>query len=317
MLSDSQVKKKDYGFRYRLTRVADISYIFLTRVFVLFFCLIIIFPLLHVLASSISDPRAIAKGQVHIWPVGLSTIGYSKVFEMSSIWRGYANSFKYVFMELSISMFLIICAAYPLSRREFKGRKAITVLLTISMLFNGGIIPLYMVVQRLGMLNTSWALILPYAWGAFSTTGGAGFNIFMLRNYISGNIAEELYEAGKMDGCTHWRYLFWVILPLSKPILAVLVLLISVGQWNAYFPALMFLSDNKKSPLQLVLVNLLVYYNYGEAALQDPLQYASKKEMSYLLQYSLTIVSSLPMLILYPLIQKHFVKGIMIGAIKG
>ena len=140
----------------------------------------------------------------------------------------------------------------------------------------------------------------------------------MLRNYISGNIAEELYEAGKMDGCTHWRYLFWVILPLSKPILAVLVLLISVGQWNAYFPALMFLSDNKKSPLQLVLVNLLVYYNYGEAALQDPLQYASKKEMSYLF----TILTDHCFLIADAYIvssgfKSILSKSIMIGAIKG
>jgi putative aldouronate transport system permease protein len=287
----------------------DKVYFFFCWFGVIVLCLTILFPLLHVVAASFSDTRAITLGKVFIWPVGFRTLGYEKILKMPQVWRGYGNSLKYVAMSVVICITMIILTAYPLSRKEFRARQLVTTLLTITMLFGGGIIPLYIVVMKLGMLNTSWSLVLPGCVGAFS--------VFMMRNYIKANIPEDMYEAAVIDGCSHLWYLMKVVIPLSVPVLAVFVLWIAVGQWNSYFSALMFLSDNKKSPLQLVLVGLLVYFNYGTEALQDPKDYATKKEMQYLLQYSLIIIASLPMLMLYPFIQRYFIKGIMIGAIKG
>jgi putative aldouronate transport system permease protein len=287
----------------------DKIYIFFCWFGVAVLCLTIVIPLLHVAASSVSDTRAIATGKVFIWPVGFRLLGYSKILAMSNVWRGYGNSLKYVAMSVVVCITMIILMAFPLSRKEFRARNFLTTILTITMLFSGGIIPLYIVVMKLGLLNTSWSLVLPGCVGAFS--------IFMMRNYIKANIPEDMYEAAAMDGCSYFWYLMKVIIPLSVPVIAVFILWIAVGQWNSYFAALMFLSDNKKSPLQLVLVGLLIYFNYGTAALEDPLAYATKKEMQYLLQYSLIIIASLPMLMLYPFIQRYFIKGIMIGAIKG
>jgi putative aldouronate transport system permease protein len=289
--------------------ILDRFYLFICGFGVLVLCLTIVLPLLHVVAASLSDPRMISLGKVFIWPIGLRFTGYTRIMQMPQVWRGYGNSMIYVVMGVVVSITMIILTAYPLSRREFRARRLITILLTITMLFGGGIIPLYIVVMKLGMLNTRWAIVLPGCVSAFS--------VFMMRNYIKANIPEDMYEAAVIDGSSHTWYLLKVIVPLSIPIMAVFVLWIAVGMWNSYFGALMFLSDNKKSPLQLVLVGLLIYFNYGNAALMDPLLYITKKEMAYLLQYSLIIISSLPMLMLYPFIQKYFIKGIMIGAIKG
>jgi putative aldouronate transport system permease protein len=273
-------------------------YIFCCFSMVAALCLSIVLPLLHVLAASFSDPRSIVLGKVLIWPVGFRTTAYKNIILMPEIWRGYYNSAIYILSDVCVSIIMVILIAYPLSRKEFRARTFIISLLTITIVFKAGIIPLYLVIMKLGLLNSVWSLVLPGSVVAF--------NVFMMTNYIKTNISEEMLEAAEMDGCSHFRYLTRVVIPLSRPIMAVLVLWIAVSQWNSYFPALMYFTDSRKSPLQLVLVRLLLNLSNDYTA-----------NMSYLLRYALLVFSMLPMLVLYPFIQRFFIKGIMVGSLKG
>lgn len=275
--------------------------------------LIVAYPLWWVIISSVSDPAAVSGGQVVWHPIGFTLRGYLEVFQDDSIVRSFLNSVLYTVSGVLINLAVTLPTAYALSRDKFSGKKAVTIFYVITMFFSGGLIPTYLVVQSMKMLDTMWALILP---GCLSV-----YNMIVARTFFKSNISEELYEAAEIDGCTQGRFFFQIALPLSGAITAIMVLYYGVGHWNSYFSALIYISDQKKFPLQLVLRSILIT---NEAALQQAATTPearealnAKKELVELMKYSLIIISSIPVLVLYPFIQRHFVKGVMIGSVKG
>lgn len=278
--------------------------------FLLLIALVIIYPLVYVISASFSSPNAVVSGKVWLFPVDVSVAGYKAVFSNGSIMTGYANTLFYTVVGTAFSVVLTIAAAYPLARRDFKPRNVIMMIFAFTMFFGGGIIPTYILVKNLGILDTRLALILPQAMSVF--------NVIIARTYFQ-STPSELLEAAQIDGCSDMRYLLSVLLPLSKPIIAVLALFYSVSIWNSYFDALMYINSESLWPLTLVLRDILVANSINMSMMQnvDIDTISAKIGLSELLKYSLIIVSSAPLLIIYPFIQRYFVKGVMIGAIKG
>lgn len=275
--------------------------------------LIVAYPLYWVIISSISNPSAVSSGQVLWRPIGFTLRGYAEVFADTAVMRGFWNAIVYTVSGVLVNLFVTLPTAYALSRNNFSGRKPIMIFYMITMFFGGGLIPTYLVVKNLHMINTIWALILP---GSLSV-----FNMIVARTFFKTNISQELYEAAEIDGCTQGRFFFEIALPLSKAIIAILVLYYGVGHWNAYFSALIYISDKDMYPLQLVLRNILITNQaaLAQAATSEAARAAlrEKQELIALMKYSLIIISSIPVLAMYPFIQKHFVKGVMIGSVKG
>jgi len=271
--------------------------------------LLILYPLFFVLIASVSDPNAIYAGEVWLFPRGFTFDGYERIFNDASIWRGYANSLLYATVGTAISVTLTLFAAYPLSRKDMIGRNLFMWFFLLTTFFSGGLIPTYLLVKDLGMVNTIWALILPGAAGVF--------NIIIVRTFFQSTIPDEMREAAFIDGCTNTKFFLQIVLPLSKPIIAVMVLFHMVGFWNSFFDALIYLHDQAKYPLQLVLRNILVQNQVDSSMMIDVDSYAAKLRVTELIKYGVIIVASLPLLILYPFLQRYFVKGVMIGSIKG
>ena len=278
-------------------------YLFLTIVL-----LIVLYPLIYVVSSSFSSPSAVSSGRVWLWPVDFSLRGYQVSLGNPQIIIGYSNSLYYTFFGTLISVLLTVLLAYPLSRRGLFGRNAIMVFITFTMIFYGGLIPTYLVVKNLGMLNTRWALLIPQA--------VAAWQVIIARTFFQVTIPEELAEAAELDGCSDLRFLWSIVLPLSKPILAVLVLMYAVGQWNAYFDALLYLKSADLQPLQLVLRSILIL-NTTSSGSMDAATMVERQQMADLLKYSLIVVGSLPVLLIYPFAQRYFVRGMLIGSLKG
>lgn len=278
-----------------------------------FILLIVAYPLYFIIISSFSSPEKVSSGQVIFYPLGFTLEGYKKVFENKQVITGFVNSLIYTTIGTSVNLLLTIPTAYALSRKKFQGGKVVTIFYMITMFIGGGMIPTYLVVQKLGLLDSMWALILP---GSLSV-----YNMIVARTFFQQNISEELYEAAELDGCGHGRFFFNIALPLSKAIIAIMVLYYGVGHWNSYFSALLYMQTEEKYPLQLVLRSILVQNSaqlsqtVTSAAQQEALK--KQQEAVELMKYSLIIISSIPVLILYPFIQKHFTKGIMIGSVKG
>ncbi|WP_134161148.1 carbohydrate ABC transporter permease [Alicyclobacillus sacchari] len=272
-------------------------------------CLIVLYPLYFVLIASFSDPTQVNLGHVWLWTRHFTLEGYKVLFATGSIWRGFVNSLLYCALSVAISVPLTIMAAYPLSRKDFVGRHVITVILTVTLLFSGGLIPTYMLVRSLGMVNTIWALILPGAVGAW--------NIIVARTFFQTSIPNELLEAAKMDGCSDIRFLIQIVIPLSKPMIAVMTLWVVVGQWNSYFPAMIYLNNTSLYPLQLVLYQILVQNQSSIGITSSPESMAAQQHLAELIQYTAIIVSTIPLLVLYPFLQKYFVKGVTVGSLKG
>lgn len=265
------------------------------------------FPIYYIIISSISDPTAVANGQVTFFPVGFNLNGYRSILTYKDIWIGYGNSILYTFVGTVISVVMLILYAYPISRRDFKAAKVMTVLLVVTMLFQGGVIPSYLLIKDMHMLDSMWAIILPKC--LIPTY------VIMCRTYFQTSIPNELQEAAMLDGCGHFRYLISIVLPLSLPVIAVMVLYSAVNYWNSYFDALLYLSTRAKYPLQIILREILIL---NESIMSEGGTISEDlKNMVYVVKYGIIIVSSLPLLILYPFVQKHFVKGVMIGAVKG
>ena len=281
-------------------------YVFLTLV-----TIIVLYPLIYVVSCSFSSAESLVNGQVFFLPVNVSLQGYQAVFHNNQVWTGYLNSFIYTSVGTLIGTSITILGAYVLSRPEFPLRKVITVLFMVTMIFNGGLLPTYILINNLGMYNTIWALVLP---GAFSV-----WLAIIGRTFIKSTIPEELFEATCLDGGNYFHYLLHVVLPLSKPIIAVLALNFAVGQWNSYFSALVYLKDTAKFPLQIILRNIIIsnIIDYSSIGSLDVKSLMERQYLSELLKYSLIIISSVPMLILYPFLQKYFIKGVMIGSLKG
>ncbi|HZS87218.1 MAG TPA: carbohydrate ABC transporter permease [Chloroflexota bacterium] len=269
----------------------------------------IAYPLIFIVSSSFSSYTAVRAGRVWLWPVDPSLAGYQFVFRDPDIVTGYLNSAFYTVGGTALSVTLTIMMAYPLSLKDFWGRRLIIWALIFAFIFNGGLIPFYLVVKDLGMIDTRWAMIVPSALGIFQ--------VMLAKTFFQSTIPTELYEAAQLDGCGDVRFLLSVVVPLSKPIIAVLVLLYAIGQWNSYFNALIFLNSDSLYPLQLVLRSILIL-GQSQATQQaiSPEQLQIFEQISTLTKYSLIVVASVPVLLLYPLAQKYFVKGVMLGSLK-
>jgi putative aldouronate transport system permease protein len=274
--------------------------------------LLVAYPLVYILSASFSEPRMVTLGEVYLLPNGFTLEGYQKILEYRPIWIGYRNTFFYTIVGTLINLAVTLTCAYALSRKDLMGRNFFVLLFTFTMFFSGGLIPTYLVVKKLYMINTVWALLLPNA--------ASMWNIIIARTYFQSTIPNELKEAAFIDGCSNTRLFFRIVLPLSKPIIAVLVLFYAVGHWNAYFSALIYLSDIQLFPLQLFLRNILIMDQMTEMMGMDGdamEQMTRRLQLKESMKFGIIVVSSLPVLILYPFLQKYFVKGVMIGAIKG
>lgn len=277
-------------------------------ILLLLIMLVILVPILFILASSFSSPDAVSAGKVLLWPVDFSLAGYEVIFQSPNILRGFLNSIAYTFMATVVGVGLTLLAGYPLSRKDLKIRGPVMFLFTVTMFFNGGMIPTYLVVSQLNLIDSFWAMILPTAMGVW--------NVILIKTYIQSSIPLEIYESASIDGCSDWKYFINMVIPLSKPIIAVMVLLYAVGKWNDFMSGLLYINTTSKYPLQLILRNILVM-NDSTGMAMNLTEQMSRQAMKNLMQYSLIIVSSVPVMILYPFIQKYFVKGIMMGSIKG
>lgn len=271
--------------------------------------LIILYPLIYVVSSSFSSGEAVSTGKVLLWPVEFSLQGYKAVFSYQQVWVGYRNTIFYTVVGTLLNLTLTIMAAYPLSRKNFQFRNFYMTLFLIIMFFSGGIIPNYILMTKLHLTNTRWSLILS---GSISV-----YNMIIMRTYFQNSIPNELLEAAKIDGITDIGYLLKVVLPLSKSILAVITLYYAVSHWNSYFNAMLYLRDESLYPLQLVLRSILNVGKIDLSQITDAEIIKQMRGLSDLMKYSLIIISSAPIIIAYPFVQKFFEKGVMIGSVKG
>ncbi|MBO9605703.1 MAG: carbohydrate ABC transporter permease [Paenibacillaceae bacterium] len=279
--------------------------------FLLLAALVVAYPLLFVLSASVSEPQMVNSGQVVLLPAGFNLEGYREILDYAPIWRGYANTVMYTVVGTLINLAVTLSAAYALSRRETEGRNVIAFLFALTMFFSGGLIPTYLLVTELGLRNSMWALILP---GAASM-----YNIIICRTYFASSIPYELYESAKTDGASDFRMFVGIALPLSAPIVAVMALFYGVGHWNQFFSALIYLNDDAKYPLQLVLRTLLLQQQ-SSGSLNDSVEaltdFTRRSRLADMMKYGLVIVAAAPLLIVYPFLQRFFVKGMLVGAIK-
>jgi putative aldouronate transport system permease protein len=269
---------------------------------------VVLYPLVYIVSASFSDPLAVSSGRVWLYPVNFSLRGYQVALGNPQIVTGYANSVYYTFFGTLISVLATVLIAYPLSRRKLFGRSAIMLFITFTMIFSGGLIPTYLVVKQLGMIDTRWALLIPQAIAAWQ--------VIIARTFFQMNIPDELAEAAELDGCSDLNFLWKIVIPLSMPIIAVLVLMYAVSQWNAYFDALMYLKSVSLHPLQLVLRSILIL-NTTASGSMDAKTMLERQQLADLLKFTLIVVGSLPVLVIYPFVQRYFVRGMLIGSIKG
>ncbi len=271
--------------------------------------IIILLPLIFIVAASFSSAEAVIAGKVTLWPVDFSLLGYETIFEHKKVWNGFANSLFYTFFGTIFNVFMTIIAAYPLSRQDLIGRRVITFAFIFTMLFSGGLIPTYIVVRDLGLIDTRWAMILP--------TGIGPFNLLITITFFRTTIPPELIEAARIDGASDFRTFRSIVLPLARPIIAVLTLFYAVNtHWNTYFLALIYLKSQELFPLQIVLREILIENSIDASMLIDIEDLVAREGLRELLKYSLIVVASVPVMIIYPFVQKHFVKGMMIGSVK-
>ncbi|NMM52995.1 carbohydrate ABC transporter permease [Paenibacillus aquistagni] len=285
------------------------NYIYLTIAL-----LLVLYPLLYIVSASISDPKLVASGEMWLFPKGITFEGYKMVFQNDKIWMGYGNTILYTVIGTCVNLIVTIPAAYALSRKDFVGRNFFMGMFMVTMFIGGGLVPGYLLIKNLGLVNSMWALILP---GAASI-----WNIIVSRTFFASTIPRELQEAAQIDGCTNMRLFIKIVLPLSAPIIAVMALFYGVGHWNSYFSALIYLNDESKFPLQMILRQILVLNEISadtagaiNASVAEAMN--NKAEVAALLKYGVIIVSTLPVIAIYPFLQRYFVQGVMIGSVKG
>ena len=271
--------------------------------------LVVLFPLYFIVIASISDPVLVQSGEVLFWPKGITFDGYKMIFQDSSIWRGYGISLWCVVVGTIINLFFTIPAGYALSRKDLPGKKFFMLFLTFTMFFGGGLIPTYLLVKDLGLINSLWSLVL--------TDAVSVINIIIVRTYFQTNIPEELYEAAQMDGCSEVKTFFKIAIPLAKPIIAIMVLYYGLGQWNQFFKGIIYIQDENLYPLQLVLRNILVQNTSTAGATMNTDTFLAQQRLAELIKYGVIIIGSLPPILAYPFVQKYFEKGVMVGSVKG
>ncbi|RED64761.1 carbohydrate ABC transporter permease [Cohnella lupini] len=269
-----------------------------------------LYPLLYIVSASFSDPISIVKGELWLLPKHITLNSYEKVFHNPDIWMGYRNSLIYLVVGTTINIVMTTMGAYVLSRKDFKGRYVLVLFFTFTLLFNGGLIPTYLVYKNmLGLYNNLWVMVIPSAISVW--------NLIIMRTYFQTAIPDEIQEAAFIDGCSNIRTLTSVVLPLSMPIIAVMTMYYGVAHWNSYFTALIYLNDHWRLPLQMVIRNILIQEDMSAMAGSEGESLVEQLLMAEGMRYAVIVVSSIPMLLLYPLVQKHFVKGVMMGAVKG
>lgn len=269
--------------------------------------LCVLYPLYFIIIASFSDPVAINNGQVAFWPIGFNTTGYQKIFENMKIWRSYSNTIFYTVVGTGINIVLTMMLAYPLSRKNFFAKTPLMMFVMFTMYFQGGLIPTYLWMNDLNLYNTPWVMVLLPAINVF--------NLIIAINFIKNNIPEELYEAAAIDGCSHIKFFTRIVLPLSKTIIVVLVLYYGVAHWNEFMNGMIYLRDEGLYPLQLTLRNILLQNQ--ASGLGDVDSIIEQQKAAELIKYGAIIVSTLPVLVIYPFLQKHFEKGVMVGSVKG
>ncbi|MEK3733048.1 MULTISPECIES: carbohydrate ABC transporter permease [Paenibacillus] len=292
----------------------DRWFLLFNYMYLLFALVIVLYPLVYIISASISDPRYVSSGEMWLLPKGITFEGYARVFENSKIWTGYKNTIIYALVGTAVNLLVTMPAAYALSRKDFVGRGFFMGMFLVTMFFGGGLVPSYLLVKDLGMVNSMWALILP---GAASI-----WNIIVARTFFQSTIPRELQEAAHIDGCTNLRLFMKIVLPLSLPIIAVMALFYGVGHWNSYFSAMIYLNEEAKYPLQMILRQILVLQEMG-SEMTGPVSgevaqaLANKADVAALVKYAVIIVSTLPVIAVYPFLQRYFVQGVMIGSVKG
>lgn len=296
----------------RITVNSDTVFDTVNTLLMVILLFVFVWPLWFVIIASFSDPSQVWAGNVLLLPKDITLISYEELIAYKQIWTGYANSIFYTVTGTALNMVLTVCCAFPLSRKNFPPRKLLLVLVMFTMYFNGGIIPTYMMMRKVGILNTRWAMIVP---GAISV-----YNMLVVRSYFINSIPKELEEAAIIDGANLAQYLWKIVLPLSKPVLAVVGLYYAVAHWNDFYNALLYLNDAAMKPLQSILRELLTSSQMLADQISSGVDAASlleKKNLAETMKYSMIIVSVIPMMCVYPFVQKHFVKGVMVGSIKG
>ena len=270
--------------------------------------LVILYPLFFIVIASFSDPSAVAGGHVWLWPVGFTLEGYEELLKQSNVWLGYRNTIIYTLVGTLIALAVNITAAYALSRKDLWGRKTLMGLFVFTMFFSGGLIPTFLTVQEVGLYNTFWVMVLPFSVSVY--------NIIVARTFFQNSLPGELWDAAQVDACGNLRFFFTIAVPLSKAVISVIALWTAVGQWNAYFNALIYIQDTNLYPLQLIMRNILITnQSFAAQGTGEAAMIAMRK--ANLIRYSMIIVSTVPIMCVYPFIQKHFDQGVMIGSIKG
>lgn len=295
--------------RFKNYSLGDKVFIGIVVVVLTLFFIAVLYPCIFVVSASFSSGSAVQAGKVVLFPVEPTLEGYKTVLNTPTVWLGYRNSILYTVVGTIINLAVTMTAAYCLSRKDLPGRNFVMLAFTFTMFFSGGLIPMYIQVQNLKLLNTMWSLILP---GAISV-----YNLIVARTFIVNTIPSELLEASQIDGCSDIRYYISIVLPLSGAIIAVEALFYAVGHWNAYFNAMIYLSKRELYPLTLYLREILMSSNIDPSTVSDPELQARLADMVGIIKYALIVVAVVPVLMIYPFVQKHFVKGIMIGSVKG
>ncbi len=289
---------------------SDILFDVIVYVILIFALIVVAYPLINVLSASFSSASGVSAGQVVLLPVRPSLVAYKMVIGYKNIWIGYRNSLCYMVVGTLMALFTNVLAAFPLSRKEFVGRRVLTLILAITMYVHGGLVPTYLVISSLGLLDTFWVMVIP---GAASV-----WHIIMIRTYFQNSIPDELYEASQLDGCSDLKYLLSVLLPLSGPIVAVIALYTAVGIWNSYFNALIYLTKQELYPLQIFLRNILTLgKNINIDEVENIEEVQDMIGLSNLMKYAVIVVASVPVMVIYPFVQRYFVKGVVVGSVKG
>ena len=303
-MTSSQIARRN---RVKLS-LDDKIYYGVTGIVLVLFLIIVLYPLIYIVSASFSSAAAVTSGRVFLWPVEPGIEGYKAVFKHPNILNSYKNSFIYTVVGTCINLAMTMIAAYPLSRRDLPHKGVFMFLFTFTMMFNGGMIPDYILLKDLKWIDTIWALVIP---GAINVT-----NLIITRTFLMTSIPFALWEAAQIDGCSDFGYFWRIVLPLAKPVMAVITLYYAVGHWNSYFSAFLYLNSPEKFSLQLVLREILIANSMDTNMVVDVAMAEQQQNLADLLKYSLIIVSSVPVLIMYPFVKKFFVKGVMIGSLK-
>lgn len=304
-MENKSVKKK----RLRGTGGSDRTFYIISGIGLSLFLLAVLYPIVFVVAASFSSGQAVSAGKVFLWPVDFSLEGYKTVFHNKDILIGFKNSIVYTVVGTLINLVMTMISAYALSRDDVPGTNKIMLIFTFTMFFSGGMIPTYMLIRSLHMLDSIWSMVIPGAVGVY--------NLIIARTFIKNSIPAELLDAAKIDGCSDIKYFTMIVLPLSKAIIAVLVLFYGVGHWNSYFNPMLYLNSRELFSLPIFLKEILIANQIDPSTVTDPELQMQIAQIADVIKYALIVVSTIPVLVIYPFIQKYFVKGVMIGSVKG